>query len=112
MLASDAIPNLTKEQLRAVAEKLDPLQLLDEVRTHQGDLVQLADGNSATMLPHRGADLDHFLKDLSIAWQDGEVRPTHQTAPSRRDTGERGNPSANDVSVEDCGAGMVVSGRS
>ena len=81
LLASDAVPDSTKDQLRAVAEKLDPLQLLDEIRTLQRHLVELADGNAASPAPRRGASLDRFLKGLAKAWQQGEVRPTHQTAP-------------------------------
>jgi hypothetical protein len=33
------------------------------------------------VLPHRHADLDRFMKSLSHAWRDGEVRPTHRSGP-------------------------------
>jgi uncharacterized phage-associated protein len=33
------------------------------------------------VLPHRDPDLDQFLDGLATAWRNGEVRPTHQSAP-------------------------------
>ncbi|HEX3594867.1 MAG TPA: response regulator, partial [Polyangiaceae bacterium] len=59
----------------------------------------------------------HALAELN---QNLEARVQERTAELERseaalraaDRQKDGNPSANDVSVEDCGAGMVVSGRS
>jgi hypothetical protein len=81
LLASPTIPEPTKERLRAVLLTLDPLRLLDEIRTVQHHLAGLAAGEVLHVLPHRDADLDRFLRSLSTAWKAGEVRPTHRTGP-------------------------------
>ena len=70
-----------KDRLRALLATLDPLRLLDEIRTVQHHLAGLASGNPVHVIPHRDADLDRFLKSLANAWREGEVRPTHRTGP-------------------------------
>ena len=70
-----------KERLRAVMVTLDPLKLLDEIRTVQHHLAGLAAGEPVHVLPRRDADLEAFLKSLAHAWQDGEIRPTHRSGP-------------------------------
>lgn len=81
LLASDAIADSMKDRLRAILTTLDPLRLLDEIRTVQHHLAGLAAGERVHVLPHRDADLDQFLKSLANAWREGEVRPTHRTGP-------------------------------
>lgn len=81
LLASPAIPDSTKDRLRAIVTTLDPLRLLDEIRTVQHHLAGLVAGERVHVLPHRDADLDHFLRSLATAWREGEVRPTHRTGP-------------------------------
>lgn len=81
LLASAEIADSMKERLRAVLVTLDPLRLLDEIRTVQHHLAGLAAGERVHVLPHRDADLDRFLKSLGNAWRDGEVRPTHRAGP-------------------------------
>jgi hypothetical protein len=81
LLAAEAVADPMKDRLRAVLGTLDPLRLLDEIRTVQHHLAGLAAGERVHVLPHRDADLDHFLKSLAHAWRDGEVRPTHRTGP-------------------------------
>jgi hypothetical protein len=81
LLTSDRITDPMKERLRGVAVTLDPLQLLDEIRAVQRHLAGLATGEVMHVLPGRDADLDQFLKSLATAWQQGEVRPTHQPKP-------------------------------
>ena len=85
LLASSEITDWVKERLRAVLATLDPLRLLDEIRTVQHHVAGLVAGEPVHVLPHRDADLDRFLKNLATAWRDGEVRPTHRagTKPSR-----------------------------
>lgn len=78
LLASPAVSDAMKERLRAVLVTLDPLRLLDEIRTVQQHLASLAAGERLHVL-HRDADLDRFLKSLASAWRDGEVRPTHRS---------------------------------
>jgi hypothetical protein len=81
LLRRDEICESTKEQLRAAALTLDPLRLLDEIRTVQHHLASLASGEVVHALPHRDADLERFLKSLATAWKEGEVRPTHRAGP-------------------------------
>ena len=72
--ASDAITDAVKDRLRGLTVTLDPLRLLDEIRTMQHHVACLGAGASPTALPPRSADLDLFLRGLSTAWRDGEVR--------------------------------------
>jgi integrase-like protein len=93
LLKSNAVPEGMKERLRAVATTLDPLRLLDEIRTVQHQLAGLAAGETLHVVPHRDAELDRFLKSLATAWHDGEVRPTHRSQPKpRRDWRTRKDP--------------------
>jgi hypothetical protein len=71
-----------KVKLRGVAESLDPLQLLEEVRTMQRHLVEIPENGPPSALPARNQDLTSFLASLSTAWRSGEVRPTHYRKPS------------------------------
>ena len=80
LLASDAIPAATKERLGALLGTLDPLGLLDEIRTVQHHLAALAAGATVHPMPQRDAELDRFLSSLAVAWRAGEVRPTHRPA--------------------------------
>lgn len=93
LLQSDSVPDDMKERLRAVAITLDPLRLLDEIRAVQQQLAGLAAGAVPHVVPHRDGELDQFLKSLSTAWHDGEVRPTHRKeAKPRRDWRTREDP--------------------
>lgn len=84
LLTSDAIEEATKQRLRAVLVTLDPLRLLDEIRTVQHHLAGLVDGQTLHVLPHRDADLERFLRSLATAWKEGEIRPTHRDQPKPR----------------------------
>jgi hypothetical protein len=81
LLASPAIADSMKGRLRAALGTLDPLRLLDEIRTVQHHLAALAIGEHVHVLPHRDVDLDRFLNSLTRAWRDGEVRPAHRSGP-------------------------------
>jgi hypothetical protein len=81
LLACTTIDDRMKERLRAVLATLDPLRLLDEIRTVQQHLAGLAAGQKLHVLPHRDADLERFLRSLATAWKEGEVRPTHRSGP-------------------------------
>jgi hypothetical protein len=63
-------------------EALDPLQLLEEIRTMQSHLVVLADGGQPYEAGTGELNLAGFLADLSSAWHAGEIRPTHLYASS------------------------------
>ncbi len=81
LLTYAAIPEEMKERLREVAAKLDPLSLLEEIRAVQHHLAGLASGQTLHLAPCHDGNLDAFLKGLATAWQHGEVRATHRTAP-------------------------------
>jgi hypothetical protein len=68
LLASDGVPDATKEKLRFVAASLDPLRLLEEIRTMQTHLAELAASTVPTLVAGRDPELDGFLKSLRTAW--------------------------------------------
>ena len=93
LLAAPIVTDPVKDRLRGLATSLDPLRLLDEIRTMQHHLARLGMDTTATAVPPRSADLDVFLQGLATAWRDGEVRPTHRAAPKpRRDWRTRRDP--------------------
>ena len=65
-----------KAHLRDVFLSLDPVQLLQQIRTGQARLVELADVPVTPVSPSDSATLDQFLQGLRTAWKEGEVRPT------------------------------------
>ncbi|MEO6025745.1 MAG: hypothetical protein ABIR79_02620 [Candidatus Binatia bacterium] len=93
LLQSESVADAMKERLRAAALTIDPLRLLDEIRTVQHQLAGLAAGAAPHVVPHRDGELDQFLKSLATAWHDGEVRRTHRSEPkARRDWRTRKDP--------------------
>lgn len=81
LLGSEAIPDAIKTRLQHMAETLDPLQLLDQIRTMQQRLAIIAAGGNRQPSARQGSDLTRFLASLSTAWHEGEVRSTHRTTP-------------------------------
>jgi len=77
LLAHAATSEAVKSKLREVADALDPLQLLEEIRSMQSHLVELADGGQPYKPSTAEQDLEKFLASLSSAWRAGEIRPTH-----------------------------------
>jgi hypothetical protein len=78
LLASDSIPEPTKNSLRQALSLLDPLRLLDEVRRMQQHIADLAAGAITAPTPANDSSLQQLLQGLSTAWRSGEVRPTHR----------------------------------
>lgn len=68
-----------KDRLGALLGTVDPLGLLDEIRTVQHHLAALATGATVHPMPQRDAELDRFLRSLAVAWRAGEVRPAVDT---------------------------------
>jgi integrase-like protein len=98
LLVCAAVTDEMKERLRAVAVQLDPLRLLEEIRTVQHHLAALAAGQTSHLARSEGT-LDSFLTGLATAWRHGEVRATHRLAPrpardwrTRKDPFERAWP--------------------
>ena len=79
------LPNVTdktKVALRAQFMALDPVRLLQQIRAAQHTLAGLAATGRLEQAPSMPiADVATFLNSLSIAWRDGEVRPTHRKQP-------------------------------
>lgn len=86
LLMSSDISDQVKSRLTQLAEVLDPLQLLDEIRTMQSHLAVLSSGGKTPIAAARKDNLTQFLSGLSKAWRDGEVRGTHRRIqrPQRR----------------------------
>jgi hypothetical protein len=70
-----------KERLRAEADRLDPLELLQRIREAQAALAALGSGDLSSG-PERQS-LEQFLATLPHLWQQGEARPTHRKEPAR-----------------------------
>ena len=82
LLSLPAVADETKAKLRAQFAGLDPVRLLHEIRAAQQTLAELTTTGrpDRTQLPPV-MDVTTFLSSLSRAWEDGEVRPTHQKQP-------------------------------
>lgn len=75
LLQAESIPEAAKAKLHEVADALDPLKLLEEIRAVQAYLTALADGEKLPITPEQ-PDLGAFIASLSSSWRAGEVRPT------------------------------------
>jgi hypothetical protein len=74
---------------------LDPVRLLQEIRTAQQELVCLADSAviGDTTAP-TAPTLEQFLSGLRTAWREGEVRPTSTPKPKVKRLRRRPDPLA------------------
>jgi hypothetical protein len=73
-----------KQQLSATFSSLDPVLLLNNIRTLQEKLVRI---ESATTKPHvhqPEENLGAFVQSLATAWKSGEARPTHRNPSGSR----------------------------
>jgi hypothetical protein len=83
LLAHSSIDPALKEKLTAQFKDLHPVRLLQEIRLAQQTLSDMAaHGISTEAAPSRTPDVGLFLKSLSSAWKDGEIRPTHRKQPT------------------------------
>jgi len=84
LLASDRVRNECKEELRRIFFTLDPVQLLHRIREAQRDLAEheVGGGGESGKAPEDSQEFNRFVQNLSTAWLDGEVRPTHRKQPS------------------------------
>jgi hypothetical protein len=78
LLASDKVSIDCKQQIREVFDALDPVELLRQIREAQARLSLLEIGGQDAPSPVAQPDTSVFVAGLSIAWQNGEVRPTHR----------------------------------
>jgi hypothetical protein len=67
----------THERVAAIYATLDPVQLLNAIRSGQQRLVEIADRPvSGEKFAPTTPTLEEFLSGLRTAWREGEVRPT------------------------------------
>lgn len=81
LMSAEGVAPEIKTRLQALAESLDPLRLLDEIRAMQHHLAALSKGERMHTPAIRDADLSEFLASLALAWKAGETRPTHTPKP-------------------------------
>jgi hypothetical protein len=85
LLAHDSIEPAIKGKLKAQFKELDPVRLLQEMRKAQQILSDLAAHGVRTVAVQTDAsDVSVFLANLSVAWKDGEARPTHRKQPAAK----------------------------
>jgi hypothetical protein len=85
LLAHDSVEPAIKEKLKAQFNSLDPVRLLQEMRTAQQTLSDFAAyGVRAEAAPAGESDVAVFLASLSSAWKEGEARPTHRKQPKAK----------------------------
>ncbi|SFU25868.1 integrase catalytic domain-containing protein [Paraburkholderia aspalathi] len=85
LLAHDSGEPATKENLKAQFKSLDPVRLLQEMRTAQHTLSDFAaHGVRGEAAPAGESDVAVFLASLSSAWKEGEARPTHRKQPKAK----------------------------
>jgi hypothetical protein len=78
LLASDEIDDDTRDRLREIRERLDPIALLDRIRSEQRILADIASGSNVVEVSQETTDLDQFVQSLAVAFRGGEVRATHR----------------------------------
>ncbi|WP_260858808.1 hypothetical protein [Paraburkholderia sp. BCC1885] len=85
LVAHDSVEPAIKEKLQAQFNSLDPVRLLQEMRTAQQTLSEFAaHGVRAEAAPAGESDVAVFLASLSSAWKEGEARPTHRKQPKTK----------------------------
>jgi hypothetical protein len=85
LVAHDGVAPAIKQKLTAQFKSLDPVRLLQQIRTAQQLLSDIeAHGTRTEVAPAAAADVGAFLQSLSSAWKDGEVRPTHRKQPNAK----------------------------
>jgi hypothetical protein len=93
LIADARTSQSARHQLYAQSVRLDPVRLLQQIRSAQQNLVEIADrpivGEGA---PLTEPTLEQFLTGLRTAWQSGEVRPTNQPKPKAKRLRRRPDP--------------------
>lgn len=85
LLAHCSVVPAIKEALTSQFRNLDPVRLLQEIRTAQQTLSEIAAyGTPTEVAPAASTDVAAFLQSLSSAWKDGEARPTHRKQPNAK----------------------------
>jgi len=80
LLASGCLRDASAAKLREQQLSLDPVALLYEIRQAQETLASfVATGANPVSPAKNGEDITTFLRGLTTAWKDGEVRPTYRS---------------------------------
>jgi hypothetical protein len=93
LLADPRVSDEIRHRAEAIYATLDPVRLLQEIRSIQRRLAELADKiPAADSVAPDAAAIDQFLAGLRTAWREGEIRPTSQPKPKAKR--ERRRPDA------------------
>jgi hypothetical protein len=93
LLADPRVTDEIRHRAGEVYATLDPVLLLQEIRSSQRRLADLADKIPAAESAAPGAAaIDQFLAGLSTAWREGDVRPTSQPKPKAKRGRRRPDP--------------------
>jgi hypothetical protein len=84
-LLADARTNKeVRRRVTAIHATLDPVQLLQTIRTCQQELVEIANRTtSGEAMPPTAPATEQFLSGIRTAWQEGELRPTSKPKEPR-----------------------------
>jgi hypothetical protein len=80
VMASPHVAKLGKEQLQTIFARLDPIELIRNIRCVQEELA-VAKTNELEQLKSESAE--SFVRKLRTVWHQGEVRPTHRRQAAR-----------------------------
>jgi hypothetical protein len=100
LLADPRVGQDVRDRAMALRTDLDPVRLLADIRREQQSLVTLADAFDCARLslpPPVTAGIvpiETFVANLSIAWQNGDVRPTSKAKPKAKRGRRRPDPLA------------------
>ena len=98
LLADPRTSEEVRGKVEAVFATLDPVRLLQEMRTAQQELADLADrptpGAAAAVTAPAEATLEQFLFGLRTAWREGEARPTSKPKEKAKRGRRRSDPFA------------------
>ena len=95
LLADPRTPEEVRRRVNAMAQDLDPVDLLREIRAAQQALVGIADQLRESQTAVISAPtLEQFLAGLRTAWKKGEVRPTARKKPAVKRLRRRPDPFA------------------
>jgi hypothetical protein len=93
LLADPRVTDEIHHRAEALYATLDPVRLLQEIRSNQRRLAELADNlPAAESVAPDAAAIDQFLAGLRTAWRNGEVRPTSQPKPKAKRGRQRPDP--------------------
>jgi hypothetical protein len=82
LLADPQTPDEVRRRVNAMAQDLDPVGLLRDIRAAQQRLVDIADRPIERETVISAPTLEQFLAGLRTAWKEGEARPTARKKPA------------------------------